>query len=257
VRGHRWPRILIGAAGLGLGLLAWDLYARAQENQLFVPTVSATAAALWGQLGSGEFWAAYGETLVPFVYGWLLALVVGIAAGLAIGRLQLVDGLTKPYVAFLNALPVSTLIPIIVIVFGIGLAARTAVVFLFAVIEVVLTTAAGARKIDAGVMEMARSFRAPAWRRFRRVILPGSLPAIVTGVRVGTARAVVGMVVMELLLVSLGVGLLLSRYKDTFRSDDLYALVVSLAVFGLLLQWALRWLERKVLSWRPLAWEPP
>jgi ABC-type nitrate/sulfonate/bicarbonate transport system permease component len=235
--------------------LAWDLYARAQENQLFVPTVAATASALWELVRTGEFWAAYGETLVPFFYGWLLAMVVGVVAGLAIGRLGLLDGLTKPYVAFLNALPVSTLIPIVVIVFGIGLTARASVVFLFAVIEVVLTTAAGARQIDAGVLEMSRSFQMPAWRRFRRVIVPGALPAMLAGVRVGTARAVVGMVVMELLLVSVGVGLLLSRFKDTFRSDDLYALVVTLAVFGLLLQWALRRLERKVLGWRPVAWE--
>lgn len=247
--------VLTGAIGIALGLLVWDLYARAQDTQLFVPTVSATARALWRQLGTGEFWAAYGQTLVPFLYGWLLAVVVGVGAGLAIGRLHLIDGLTKPYVAFLNALPISTLIPIVVIVFGIGHTARTSVVFLFAVIEVVLTTAAGARRIEADVLEMARSFQAPAWRRFHRVIVPGALPAILAGIRVGTARAVVGMVVMELLLVSVGVGLLLSRYKDTFRSADLYAIVVSLAVFGLLLQGVLRWIEQRVLSWRPMAWD--
>ena len=255
MRGRGWLRIVTGAAGLALGLLGWDLYARSQENQLFVPTVPATAGALVDLLGTGEFWNAYRETLVPFVYGWFLAIVIGVVAGLAIGRVGVLDGLSKPYVAFLNALPVSTLIPIVVIVFGIGLTARASVVFLFAVIEVVLTTAAGARQIDAGVLEMARSFQMPAWRRFRRVIVPGALPAMLAGVRVGTARAVVGMVVMELLLVSVGVGLLLSRFKDTFRSDDLYALVATMAIFGLVLQWALRWLERKALGWRPTAWE--
>ena len=250
-------RVGIGVLGIALGLLVWDLYARAQETQLFVPTVAATAAALRRLLTSGEFWAAYRETLVPFLYGWLLAVVAGVGAGLAVGRLRVIDGLTKPYVAFLNALPVSTLIPIVVIVFGIGIAARTSVVFLFAFIEVLLTTAAGARRIDASIMEMTRSFQAPAWRRFRRVIVPGSLPAILAGIRVGTARAVVGMVVMELLLVSVGVGLLLSRYKDTFRSPELYAVVVSLAIFGLLLQGVLRRIEAKALRWRPVAWGEP
>lgn len=247
-------RYVTGAVGLGLGVLAWDLFARAQETALFVPTVTSTAAALVGLLGDAEFWGAYAQTLVPFLYGWVLAVVVGVAAGLVIGRSPIADKLTKPYVAFFNALPVSTLVPLVVIVLGIGLPARTAVVFLFAVVEVLLTTAVGAREIRRDLFEMAASFQASGWHRFRRVVLPGSMPGILAGIRVGSARAVVGMVVMELLLVSVGVGLLLVRYQDTFRSAQLYALVVSLALFGLALQGLLRGLERRALRWRPEAW---
>ncbi|MPZ87255.1 MAG: ABC transporter permease subunit [Nitriliruptorales bacterium] len=247
-------RVVTGVAGLCLGLVVWELSARTQDTQLFLPTVTAMGAAFWRALGTGEFWAAYGQTLVPFLYGWLLAVAVGVVAGLVIGRLVVMDKLSKPYVAFLNALPVSTLVPLVVITLGIGIAARTAVVFLFAVVEVLLTTAAGAREISRDLSEMARSFQATAWRRFRRVILPGALPGILAGIRVGSARAVVGMVVMELLLVPVGVGLLLLRYKDTFRSAELYALVVSLAIFGLALQGLLRWMERRILSYRPEPW---
>lgn len=247
-------RYAMGGAGLCLGLLVWELAARAQETSLFLPTVTATVAALWRLLRTGEFWTAYGQTLTAFLYGWLLAVAFGVVAGLVVGRLPVIDKLSRPYVAFLNALPVSTLIPLVVITLGIGMGARIAVVFLFAVVDVLLTTAAGAREIGRDLFEMARSFQATAWRRFRRVVLPGALPAVLAGVRVGSARAVVGMVVMELLLVPIGVGLLLLRYKDTFRSAELYALVVSLAAFGLALQGLLRWMERKVLSYRPRAW---
>lgn len=245
---------VVGALGLLGGLAFWEFYARQQETELFLPTVTAMVAALWELLFTADFWLAYGQTLQPFVYGWLLAVVVGVLAGLVVGRLEVIDGLSKPYVAFLNALPISTLIPLVVISLGIGVAARTAVVFLFAVVEVLLSTAAGAREVRRELLEMASSFQAGPWHRFRRVVLPGSLPGILAGIRVGSARAVVGMVVMELLLVSVGVGLLLLRFKDTFRSAELYAVVVSLAVFGLVLQAALRKMERRVLSWRPDAW---
>lgn len=245
---------ITGAIGLGIGLLMWQLYAMTQETMLFVPTVTATTAALWGLLGDGEFWRAYGQTVLPFLYGWVLAIVVGVSTGLAVGRVGVIDRLSKPYVAFLNALPVSTLIPVVVITLGIDMAARVMVVFLFAVVEVVLTTASSAKEIDPQLMQMARSFQASRRQRFRRVVLPGALPGILAGIRVGSARAVVGMVVLELLLVSVGVGLLLSRYKDTFQSPRLYALVVSLAIFGLALQAVLRFMERRILSWRPAAW---
>lgn len=248
-------RHFVGALGLLLGLLIWELFARQQETQLFLPTVGATAVSFWELLGESEFWAAYRQTLQPFLYGWILAVVVGVVAGLVIGRSTVIDKLSKPYVAFLNALPISTLVPIVVITLGIDMAARTSVVFLFAVIEVLLSTAAGAREVPADLLEMSRSFRADRWRRFRRVVLPGSLPGILAGIRIGSARAVVGMVVMELLLVSVGVGLLLLRYKDTFQSARLFAVVVSLAIFGLALQAALRRMEERVLSWRPEAWE--
>ena len=247
-------RQVYGLLGLLTGLAVWQLYSMTQENELFLPSVTSMIAGFGRLLMEPDFYRAYLTTLQPFLYGWLLAVVVGVLAGLMIGRLDVVDRLTKPYVAFLNALPVSTLIPLVVITFGIGMVARTSVVFLFAVVEVTLSTAAGAREVRGELLTMSHSFQANRLLRFRRVVLPGALPGILAGVRVGSARAVVGMVVMELLLVSVGVGLLLLRYSDTFRSAELYALVVSLAMFGMALQAGLRWIERRVLRWRPEAW---
>lgn len=228
----------------------WEYFGRQQETSLFFVPVTSVISALWDLALTSEFWNAYRETLVPFVYGWLLALVVGIGFGLIIGRFQPAFQLSTPYLTFLNALPVSTLVPVAVILFGIGYSSRVLIVFLFAVVEIILNTAAGVRYASRDLIEMARSFKATEWRLFRKVILPDSLPGIMAGVRIGTGRAVVGMVVVEILLVAVGVGLLILRYRARFQSANLYAMVFSLAVFGVVLLTIARLVERRVTRWK-------
>lgn len=242
---------VVGVAAILAGLLAWELYGRAQETSLFVPTVGETIGALSRLLRTAEFWGGYRETFVPFLWGWMAAIVVGVALGLVVGQSGVARRLSAPYVAFLNALPISTLVPIVVVAMGIGVLARSTVVFLFAIVEVLLSTAAGVRYIGRDVHEMSRSFGMTGLKRFRRVVLPGAMPGIMAGVRIGTGRAVVGMVVVEFLLVSVGVGRLVNRFKDSFSSPELYAVVVTLAIFGLGVLAAVRRLELYVLRWRP------
>jgi ABC-type nitrate/sulfonate/bicarbonate transport system permease component len=238
----------------GLSLIVffsiWEAVGRAQDNKLFFVPFSDVVAALWTQLGTADFWQAYYDTLVPFFWGWALALGVGVAFGLVIGRFRPAFQLSTPYLTFLNALPVSTLVPVAVVLFGIGYPSRVLIVFLFAVVEVVLNTAAGVRYADTELIEMARSFNASEWRLFRRIILPNSLPGIMAGVRIGTGRAVVGMVVVEILLVAVGVGKLILRYRSRFESADLYAIVLSLAIFGVVLLTLARMVERRVTRWK-------
>ncbi len=228
----------------------WEAVGRAQDNQLFFVPFTDVVAALWNQLQTALFWQSYYDTLIPFFWGWMLALVIGIPFGLVIGRFRPAFQLSTPYLAFLNALPISTLVPVSVVLFGIGHASRILIVFLFAVVEIVLNTAAGVRYTDRELMEMARSFKATEWRLFRRIILPNSLPGIMAGVRIGTGRAVVGMVVVEILLVAVGVGKLILRYRSRFESADLYAVVLSLAIFGVLLLTLARMVEQRVTRWK-------
>ncbi|MGH3383608.1 MAG: ABC transporter permease [Nocardioidaceae bacterium] len=244
-------RGVVGALSLLAGAAVWEVYGRLQESALFVPTFTRTVVALLEQVQTELFWRSYADTLVPFAYGWLGALVFGVVVGVVMGRSRVLTGLGSPYLAFLNALPISTLVPIVVIAAGIDTTARALLVFLFAVVDVILTSAAGARYVDHDLIDMARSFGMSRVRTFRKVMLPGAMPGILAAVRVGTGRAIVGMVVMELLLVSAGVGKLISRYKDTFASADLYAVVVSLGIFGLVMLGLVRTLEDRVLRWRP------
>ena len=247
------PRLTVGVLSVMAGLLAWDIYTRTAGDQLFTPTVPSIASAFWDLIREGEFWASYATTLEPFFYGWSSALVLGLTLGLVMGLSRPVTTVSMPHLGFFNTLPVSTLVPVVVIVFGIDLVARSAVVFLFAIVEVTLTTASGVRFVDRDLMDMGRSFGLRRIRRLTRIILPGAAPGIAAAVRVGTGRAVVGMVVMELLLVSVGVGKLISRSRDLFQAPRLYAVVVSLAIFALAVHALMQALERRTQRWRGAA----
>jgi ABC-type nitrate/sulfonate/bicarbonate transport system permease component len=244
------PSRLVGAASILAGFLVWELYGRVIETNMFFPTFGQMVVALVGLLQTPDFWDAYRQTLVPFVYGWLTSLGVGVVLGLVVGLSPTFRQLTAPYVAFFNALPVSVLVPVVVVAVGIGLVARSSVVFLFGVFQVLLSTAAGVRFIGDDVREMARSFGMGWLRQFRRIVLPGAMPAIMAGIRIGTGRAVVGMVVMELLLVTVGVGRLVSRFRARFEAPELYAVVFTLAVFGYVALGVMRRLEVHALRWR-------
>lgn len=243
----RWS---VSVGSVGAVLLIWELYGRAQDTSLFFVPFTGVVAALWELGQTAEFWDAARQTMIPFVWGWILSLVVGIGLGLLIGTYPTIEALTKPYVTFLNALPVSTLVPVAVILLGIGYSSRILVVFLFGVIEVTLNTAAGVRYVNRELIEMGRAFNAPQWRLFRRVILPAASPGIMAGVRIGTGRAVVGMVVVEILLVAVGMGRLILRYRGRFQSAELYAVVLALILFGIVLQLAARQIERRVSRWK-------
>ena len=248
-----WPRLTVGLLSAMAGLLAWDIYTRTAGDQLFTPTVPSIASALWDLIREREFWASYATTLEPFFYGWASALALGLALGLLMGLSRTASTVSMPHLGFFNTLPVSTLVPVVVIVFGIDMVARSAVVFLFAIVEVTLTTASGVRYVDSDLLDMGRSFGLRRIRRLTRIILPGAAPGIAAAVRVGTGRAVVGMVVMELLLVSVGVGKLISRSRDFFEAPRLYAVVVSLAIFALAVQALMSALERRSQRWRGAA----
>ena len=247
------PRLGVGLLSALAGLLAWDIYTRTGGDQIFTPTVPSIASAFWDLIREREFWEAYATTLEPFFYGWASALVLGLTLGLIMGLSRAVTTVSMPHLGFFNTLPVSTLVPVVVIVFGIDMVARSAVVFLFAIVEVTLTAASGVRYVDRDLMDMGKSFGLRRFRQLTRIILPGAAPGIAAAVRVGTGRAVVGMVVMELLLVSVGVGKLISRSRDFFQAPRLYAVVVSLAIFALAVQALMNSLERRSQRWKGAA----
>lgn len=242
--------MVVRLLSLGAGLLFWEFYARTQGNPLTIVPPTDVVPALATLLTEARFQGAFVETLRPFAIGLALALGTGVPGGLLVGRSRLISGATMPYLNFLNALPISALVPLLVIGLGLGMNSRVSVVYLFAIVEITLNSAAGVRYVRQELIEMAQSFGAGRVRVFTRIVLPASLPGIMAGVRLGTGRAVVGMVIAELLLVSIGVGRLLNLFSGRWETANLYATVLALALLGLMLLEIVRRLERKLLHWR-------
>jgi ABC-type nitrate/sulfonate/bicarbonate transport system permease component len=251
-------RPLPGAAGawryriasLAALAAAWEVGGRVWGSNLTVPPFSRVAAALAVQVASMELWAALGTTLLSLAIGFGAAILAGIPLGLVIGWYRPAARLAEVYLRLLLSMPVSPMVPVLVVIFGINRTAQAAVVFLFSIVVLILNTAAGVRGVNPRLVEMARSFGASDLLIFRRVVLPAAAPAVMAGLRLGTGRAVIGMVVAELVLLSTGIGRLVTRYSDSFQAAPLFAVIlVVLAVgVGLITCWQV--LERRLLRWQ-------
>jgi NitT/TauT family transport system permease protein len=245
VTGSLWA---IRAGSFALVATAWELAARHIDGLLF-PTFSATLLALPGVLLSGDLWRAAWVSHQALVLGFTAAIVIGVAAGIFMGRLPWADAFLDPFLTLLLAVPIAALIPVVIMAFGFGLFARSLVVCLFAVVVIAVNTRAGLRALDPSWLEMARSFGASERRMWTAIVLPGALPGLVAGLRLGVERAFTGMVSVELLLVAVGLGRLILEFQGAFRGNAVYALVLILVAEAVLLMRSLAWAERRLAAW--------
>jgi len=230
-------------ASLAVFALSWELVAR-NINSLLMPTFLETVAALARLIVTPALWQALWISNQAMVLGFGLAVGVGIPLGLLMGRWRAVEPFVNPYLNILLVMPMSALIPIMIMATGLGLVSRVLVVFSFAVVTIVVNTRAGLRLVDAAWIEMARAFGANEAQLWMKILLRGALPAIFTGLRLGLSRAVTGMVTVELLLLALGLGRLILDFQGSFEAGSLYATVFVVIVEAVLLLRLFKALER-------------
>ncbi|MDR7419764.1 MAG: ABC transporter permease [Armatimonadota bacterium] len=232
------------------GLLLWEWAGRNTAWSFALPPASSVLGALAQRLLDPEFWLGAFTTAQAFVFGLALIVATGIPAGLVIGRSATARRLTDPHLAFLLAVPAAPLVPLFMIVFGAGLAARVATVFLFGIAVLVVNTAAGVRLAPRPLVRMAESFGATRTQVFRRVVLPAAVPGVMAGLRLAAGRAVVGTVVSELIIISVGLGKMINQYSASFDAPNLFAVMTVVLAAGLAVARAMNWAERKVVRWR-------
>ena len=157
----------------------------------------------------------------------------------------------EPFVTSLYSVPRVALLPLIILWLGIGIESKVAVVFLGAVFPVIVNVMTGMRTVDEALVKCARAFGADNRQVLWTVALPGSVPFMVAGTRLGAGRGLVGIVVGELVASQAGIGHMMSRAGATFQTDKVFVGVILLAAFGLLLSKSLGALEARVDAWRP------
>jgi ABC-type nitrate/sulfonate/bicarbonate transport system permease component len=230
-------------------LLLWWLAAFLGGTNL-IPTPVATAQAARELFADGQIYRAIGESLSVYGGGYLLAILVGIPAGLLMGGFRLLGRTLEIYVNALTATPRVAFIPLIIVLLGLGYEAKVAIIFLGAVMPVVINTYAGVLNADGELVEMARSAGASRAQIFRRILLPGALPFIVVGLRLGATIGLINTVVAELYTAVRGLGGLLAIYGNTFQMAPYFVVVLILATIGTLVTQALRLIEARTERWR-------
>jgi NitT/TauT family transport system permease protein len=212
---------------------AWEYAGRLPVSNAF-PSLSATLAAGWEMLVDGRLPNALAITIVPMAVGVTLSAVVGVLLGLATGLNTRVEWLGIPLFLVLQAAPLAALIPMLVLAYGVGLAAKVSVVCIMAVPVIVLNSYKAVRHTSRSLIEMSHSFLASRQQTIFKVILPAASPVIFAGLRLGTAAGFVGAILAELLISPTGVGDLITYHQSIAEYPEMYAAIVSVIVLSAL-----------------------
>lgn len=228
--------------------IIWEVIGQLRLNESF-PPLSTVAVAWVGLITSGRLAKELAMTTLTFAAGLAVAIVGGLLIGLLIGRYRWADRLLGPYLYAIMAAPSLAYVPLLVIWFGTDFVSRTCIVVLFAIFPIILNTVAGVRHADATLVEMAQSFQATRQQVLWKVLLPGAIPLVMAGIRLGTGRAVKGVITAEMLLTIVGLGGLIQSFGSSYRTDLLLALVATVVVFGLVITEGVKALDRRLTRW--------
>lgn len=244
--------LVIGTVAVVLFFAVWQAVGSARiVSRLFLPAPTDVVEAFTELVKDGELAQDLGYSGAEFGIGYVLAAAIAIPLGLLLGWYPRVRYALDPFVTFLYATPRIVLLPLFIIWFGIGMESKIAVIFLGAFFAILINTTAGVRNLDAHLIKVARSLGAGDLVIFKTIALPGSVPFILTGLRLGIGHALIGVVVGELVAAQHGIGRMMAIAGATFQSSKVFAGLFFIAAAGMLLTYALQRLERHFDAWRP------
>ncbi len=244
-----WLRYTTIAASLALGAIGWEVAGHLTSGAFWAP-LSATLGSLVEVARSGVLLKQGGNSLELYLTGLLLAIAVGAPLGMLLARVAWLRVALEDYIMMLYATPMVALVPFILSMLGFGFTPKVLVVFLFAVFPVLYNTIEGARSIKPELVEVAHSFRSGEWQLWRDVMIPYTLPFMMTGIRQAIARGLVGMVVAEFFLSPSGLGQMIMMGSQNFDTAGMLAAILIIVLLGVALMDLGRYLERRFSAWK-------
>ena len=227
----------------------WQFYGQFTNPFLF-PSFTRVLDQLWIYISSGVLLRAFFETMVLLFAGLSIASVVGVVAGMIIGSNPNLSAIFAPFIQVAYSTPRIALIPMVMLWFGIGFPAQVVLVFLSCVFEVLTATEAGVQQVGRQYREVSRSFRLSRFETFTKVILPGSISYIFSGIRLGMGAAFIGALGAQMFMQASGLGAVVKRAMQSFRTDQVMACIITLAVTAAVLTALMRQGERRIAPWR-------
>jgi ABC-type nitrate/sulfonate/bicarbonate transport system permease component len=242
-----WPGWLV----FGAALLVWELGARVTPQlQLYFPPISQILAALAQAILSGSMAQHCAVTVGRFLQGYLLAAALAVTLGVVLGYFRFLHGLLATVIELLRPMPSVTIIPVAILLLGIGDAMIVAVTVYASLWPVLINTIDGVRHIDGTLIDTGRTFGLGRGRILWQIILPGASPYIVTGLRIGLSIALILVTTAEMIAGSKGLGFYILDEERGMNSANMYAGIVVVALLGYLLNRLFLMLEAKAMHWR-------
>ncbi len=228
---------------------AWEVLGR-QVDPLFMSFPSAIAISAARLVSTGELFTALASSLQSLILAFIIASVAGISLGLLIGRYKSVEAATDWLVNALYATPLVAIIPLVILWFGLGNGAKLFIVTILAVFPILINTIAGVRNVPPQLIELGNAFAANEREIFTKIILPSALPYMMTGLRLGIGRAIIGMVVAEFFTAITGLGALIVKYGNQYDTATMFVPIFVLMLLGVTLSIAVRRAEQWIAPWR-------
>jgi NitT/TauT family transport system permease protein len=246
--------MVIRLVSLATALVLWQIAGNSVDPVLFT-TPTKVAVAAFEMVLSGELWAYLWPSLIVLMIGLSLAIVFGTMIGLVLARYHVLDVGVMVYITFLYSIPSVALVPLIVLWAGYETTAKVIILFIFAFFPMVINTYQGVKAVDPKLLEVGRAFRCSERQLWGNIVLPASLPFIVTGIRLAVGRGMIGMVLADLYTAISGIGYLIVRTASTFQVDKMFVPIVTLGLLGVTLTALLRMAEKRVAPWTAAAQE--
>ncbi len=252
---------ILGSASVTLFLILWEFMGGAlsaynpipflQINPMFMSAPSLVWKAAVDLFSSGEIWNDLRVSGIEFLWGYFLSVSVAVPFGIAVGWYKKMAYTFDPFINAMNATPRVALLPLVIIWLGIGILSKVGIIFLGAIFPILINTRDGVKTTPINLLNAARSFGASEWMVFKTVVLPSTVPFILTGLRLGVGRALVGVMVGELYAATAGIGFMITVAGATFQTDKVFVGVLIFALSGMIFMELLSRVERHFDKWRP------
>ena len=240
---------LLFAAGL---LAIWYVVAEFRlVSPVFLPPPGRAFGELATRFADGTIWEPIGSTVFRMIFGWLLASLVGIAIGAAIGLSPLARDLLEPTLEFLRPLPASAMIPVAILFFGLSEQMAISVIAFGSIWPVLMSSIFGFSNVRVRLQEVSELLGLSRVEFLQKIAIPSAMPDILAGMRSGLAVSLILAVVTEMQASLPGLGRDIFLAQRSFRSGELYAGLIMLCLLGVLINHGLQIAERHLLRWRP------
>ncbi|WP_173923473.1 ABC transporter permease [Agromyces sp. Marseille-P2726] len=249
---HGWIRWILPSLTVLVVLLFWELVTAAGVvSPLQFPSMTDSLEALWREFGSERLWSAVGATML----GWLIGMVITIVLGLVVGTALAFNGFARrsaaPVIELFKAIPSIAILPLVILVLGSTLPMKVFLICFAAFWPFVIQVIYGVQSMDPVVLDTSRALGVRGPRRFFWVSIPSASPYLVTGMRIASAQALILSIVAEIVGGAEGIGrnILLAQNSGTTAYPTMYAYIIVAGLLGILLTGAFFLMERRVMHW--------
>lgn len=249
---NSWLRspMVVRLAVIAIAIVFWEIGARIYNDREFLAPFSETVVALKTVLGNIEIIQAIGMMFWQLGVAFFMSLAAGLLVGVIVGIHRPSFLIFFPIIILAYATPQITILPLFVLIFGIGPAVKVAFGFSHGFFPIIVNVIAGTQNVNPALVTSARSMGASRWQIYRRVVFPHLVPSLFTGMRLGMTATLLGIILAELYATNKGIGYFTTHFSESFEPQNLFALVAMIAAAAIILNELLRRAEIRFSRWR-------